>query len=150
LVVYAHVLGGIISSLERQNIDASTLEVFKDLQLADTHINANTPVDILLGSEHVWSVFTGRKMYDNKGNLIAISSVFGWVITSLNTSNASNAIALTTTMDIDNTLQKFWELENVQSNTKLEPEDDQVEKHFLATHFRSTRKVLNSEKLYRV
>jgi len=35
-----------------------------------------------------------------------------------------------------NTLQKFWELENVQSNTKLEPEDDQVEKHFLATHSR--------------
>jgi len=42
----------------------------------------------------------------------------------------------TTAMDIDNTLQKFWELENVQSNTKLEPEDDQVEKHFLATHSR--------------
>ncbi|XP_070853475.1 uncharacterized protein [Drosophila suzukii] len=104
----------------------STLEVFKDLQLADTHFNANTPVDILLGSEHVWSVFTGRKMY----------SVFGWVITSLITSNASNAIALTTTTDIDNTLQKFWELENVQSNTKLEPGDDQVEKHFLATHSR--------------
>jgi len=38
LVVYAHVLGRITSSLERQNIDASTLEEFKDLQLADTHI----------------------------------------------------------------------------------------------------------------
>jgi len=75
-------------------------------------------------------------MYDNKGNLIAISSVFGWVITLLITSNASNAIPLTTTMDIDNTLQKFRELENVQSKTKLEPQDDQVEKHFLATHSR--------------
>ncbi|XP_065724482.2 uncharacterized protein [Drosophila suzukii] len=99
-------------------------------------------------------------MYENKGNLIAISSVFGWVMPSLIRSNASNAIALTTAMDIENTLQKFWELENVQSNKKLEPEDDQVEKHFLATHsrdengsmslnFHSTRKVLNSEKLYR-
>jgi len=67
LVVYAHVLGRITSSLERQNIDASTLDVFKDLPLADTHFNANTPVDILLESEHVWSVFTGRKIYDNKG-----------------------------------------------------------------------------------
>ncbi|XP_043947289.2 uncharacterized protein LOC122817906 [Drosophila biarmipes] len=136
LVVYAHVLGKITSSLERQNIDASTLEVFKDLQLADTQFNTNTPVDMLLGSEHVWSVFTGRKMYDNKGNLIAISSVFGWVITSLITSNASNAVALTTTMEIDCTLQKFWELENVQVSTKAEPEDEKVEKHFLATHSR--------------
>ncbi|XP_070071102.1 uncharacterized protein [Drosophila takahashii] len=136
LVVYAHVLGRITSSLERQNIDASALKVFKDLQLADTEFNTNSPVDILLGSEHVWSVFTGRKMYDNKGNLIAISSVFGWVITSLITSSPSNAIALTTTVDIGATLQKFWELENVQSSAKLEPEDDQVEKHFLATHSR--------------
>jgi len=78
-------------------------------------------------------------MYDNKGNRIAISSVFGWVITSLITSNASNAIALTTKMDIDNTLQKFWELENVQSKTKLEPEDEQAEKHFLATHSRDEK-----------
>ncbi|KAH8356660.1 hypothetical protein KR084_009591, partial [Drosophila pseudotakahashii] len=100
LVVYAHVLGRITSSLERQNIDASALKVFKDLQLADTEFNTNSPVDILLGSEHVWSVFTGRKIYDNKGNLIAISSVFGWVITSLITSIPSNAIALTTTVDI--------------------------------------------------
>ncbi|XP_070075756.1 uncharacterized protein [Drosophila takahashii] len=136
LVVYAHVLGRITSSLERQNIDASALKVFKDLQLADSEFNTNSPVDILLGSEHVWSVFTGRKMYDNKGNLIAISSVFGWVITSLITSSPSNAIALTTTVDIGATLQKFWELENVQSSAKLEPEDDQVEKHFLATHSR--------------
>jgi len=115
LVIYAHVLGKITSSLERQNIDSSTFEVFKDLQLADSHFNANTPVDILLESEHVWSVFTGRK-----GNLIAISSVLGWLITSLITSNASYSIALTTTLDIDYTLQKFWKLENVQSNTKLE------------------------------
>ncbi|XP_070074700.1 uncharacterized protein [Drosophila takahashii] len=105
LVVYAHVLGRITSSLERQNIDASALKVFKDLQLADTEFNTNSPVDILLGSEHVWSVFTGRKMFDNK-------------------------------VDIGATLQKFWELENVQSSAKLEPEDDQVEKHFLATHSR--------------
>jgi len=98
------VLGRITSSLERQNIDASTLEVFKDLQLANTHFNIITPVDTLLGREHVWSVFTGRKMYDNKGNLIAISSVFGWVITSLIKSNASKAIALSKTMDIDYTL----------------------------------------------
>ncbi|XP_070071097.1 uncharacterized protein [Drosophila takahashii] len=136
LVVYAHVLGRITSSLEGQNIDASAHKVFKDLQLADTEFNTNSPVDILLGSEHVWSVFTGRKKYDNKGNLIAISSVFGWVITSLITSSPSNACALTTTVDIGATLQKFCELENVQSSAKLEPEDDQVEKHFLATHSR--------------
>jgi len=40
-------------------------------------------------------------------------------------------------MDIYYTFKKFWELENVQSSTKLEPEDEQVEMHFLATHSRN-------------
>ncbi|XP_033251766.1 uncharacterized protein LOC117190846 [Drosophila miranda] len=75
-------------------------------------------------------------MYDSKGNLIAISSIFGWVITALMTPQASNAFSLTTTLDIDASLQKFWELENVDCTTKLEPEDEQVEKHFLTTHTR--------------
>jgi len=39
-------------------------------------------------------------------------------------------------MDIDYTLQKLWELDNVQGSIKLEPEDEQVQKHFLATHSR--------------
>jgi len=59
-------------------------------------------------------------------------------------------------MDIDNTLQKFRELENVQSKTKLEPQGDQVEKHFLVTHSRDENRKyvvelpfnLRSEKLY--
>jgi len=126
------VLGRITLSLKRQNIEASTIKVFKDPQFADTHFNANTPVDILLGSEHV-SVHRTKYVRQQK-YLIAISSVFGWVTTALITSNASNAIALTTTMDIDYTLQKLWELKNVKSNTKLKPKDEQVEKHFLATH----------------
>ncbi|XP_070075755.1 uncharacterized protein [Drosophila takahashii] len=92
------------------------------------HIKSRISEDQLVVYAHV--------LGSNKGNLIAISSVFGWVITSLITSSPSNAIALTTTVDIGATLQKFWELENVQSSAKLEPEDDQVEKHFLATHSR--------------
>ncbi|XP_044574061.1 uncharacterized protein LOC123258254 [Drosophila ananassae] len=105
LVVQAHVLGKITTSLERQTIDASVLQVFNDLQLADSQFSTNAPIDILLGSEHVWSVITGRKIYDNKGKLIAISSIFGW-------------------------------LESIQRKAEVQPEDEEVEKHFLATHTR--------------
>ncbi|KAH8328929.1 hypothetical protein KR067_002978, partial [Drosophila pandora] len=102
LVVQAHVLGKIISSVERQAIDASALRVFNDLQLADSQYSTNAPFDILLGSEHVWSVITGRRIYDKKGKLIAISSIFGWVITSLLSSRACSATAL------DAHLRRFW------------------------------------------
>ncbi|XP_044574113.1 uncharacterized protein LOC123258307 [Drosophila ananassae] len=136
LVVQAHVLGKITSSLERQAIDASALRVFNDLQLADSQFSTNAPIDILLGSEHVWSVITGRKIYDDKGKLIAISSIFGWVITSLLSSRACSATAFTTTIDIDAYLRRFWELESIQRKAEVQPEDEEVEKHFLATHTR--------------
>ncbi|XP_044573300.1 uncharacterized protein LOC123257613 [Drosophila ananassae] len=136
LVVQAHVLGRITSSLERQAIDESALRVFNDLQLADSQFSTNAPIDILLGSEPVWSVITVRKIYDNKGKLIAISSIFGWVITSLLSSRACSATALTTTIDIDAYLRRFWELESIQRKAEVQPEDEEVEKHFLATHTR--------------
>ncbi|XP_044573414.1 uncharacterized protein LOC123257658 [Drosophila ananassae] len=136
LVVQSHVLGKITSSLERQTIDASVLLVFNDLQLADSQFSTNAPIDILLGSEHVWSVITGRKIYDDKGKLIAISSIFGWVITSLLSSRACSATALKTTIDIDAYLRRFWELESIQRKAEVQPEDEEVEKHFLATHTR--------------
>lgn len=86
--------------------------------MADTAFNTSAPIDILLGSEHVWSTLTGKRIYDNTGNLIAISSVFGWVITSLMFNQSNQAISLTTTTDINATLQRFWELENVGNITK--------------------------------
>ncbi|XP_046868497.1 uncharacterized protein LOC124461129 [Drosophila willistoni] len=135
----AHVLGKITSTLERQNIDASALDVFSDLQLADSVFTTSAPIDVLLGGEHVWSTITGKKLYDNTGKLIAISSIFGWVISSRTMPEANNAFALTSYIDVNASLQRFWELEDISSTTKLEPDDEQVEKHFLATHTRDEK-----------
>ncbi|XP_068140060.1 uncharacterized protein [Drosophila tropicalis] len=139
LTVQAHVLGKITSTLERQNIDASALDVFSDLQLADSEFTTNAPIDVLLGGEHVWSAITGKKLYDNTGKLIAISSIFGWVISSITMPQANNTFALTSYIDVNGSLQRFWELEDISSTTKLEPDDEQVEKHFLATHTRDEK-----------
>ncbi|XP_070138640.1 uncharacterized protein [Drosophila bipectinata] len=136
LVVQAHVLGKITPSLERQSIDASARQVFNDLQLADSQFSTSGPVDILLGSKHVWSAITGRKIFDNKDKLIAISSIFGWVIRSLFAPRANNTMALATTVDIDATLRRFWELESIHRKAEVQPEDKEVEEHFLNTHTR--------------
>ncbi|XP_044574062.1 uncharacterized protein LOC123258255 [Drosophila ananassae] len=46
------------------------------------------------------------------------------------------ATALTTTIDIDAYLRRFWELESIQRKAEVQPEDEEVEKHFRATHTR--------------
>ncbi|KAM8701434.1 hypothetical protein ACLKA7_017693, partial [Drosophila subpalustris] len=136
--VKAHVLSKITSTLARHDIEAHALKIFDGFQLADSSYRSLAPIDILLGSDHVWAVFTGKKMFDREGNIIAISSIFGWVITAIKTGGSSTAATLHTTIDIDSSLKRFWELEEVNNKGYKEPDDEGVEQHFLDTHTRDT------------
>ncbi|XP_041449657.1 uncharacterized protein LOC121404387 [Drosophila obscura] len=137
--VRAHVLSKITSTLARHDIDAAALRAFDGFDLADSEYQSLAPVDILLGSDYVWTVFTGQKMFDNHGNVIAISTIFGWVITSITTSNSSSTTTMHTAIDIDASLRRFWELEDVNQEFQREPEDDEVEQHFMKTHTRDSK-----------
>ncbi|KAL7725981.1 hypothetical protein ACLKA6_005732 [Drosophila palustris] len=77
-------------------------------------------------------------MFDLEGNIIAISSIFGWVITAIKIGGSSTAATLHTTIDIDSSLKRFWELEEVNSKGYKEPDDEGVEQYFLDTHTRDT------------
>jgi len=81
--VRAHILSKITFTLARHDIAASALKAITAFEHADSDYQPLAPVDILLGSDYVWTVFTGQKMFDNQGNIIAISTIFGWVITSI-------------------------------------------------------------------
>nr|XP_043068771.1 uncharacterized protein LOC122321876 [Drosophila bipectinata] len=136
LKITAHVLSKITSSLQRNNIESSSLKVFDGFLMADTDFATVAPIDILLGSDYVWSTLTGQKMHDNMGNLIAISSIFGWIITSVGVNPSPTTTTLFSTCNIDSTLQRFWEIEEVSSYARKDPDEDTVDKHFLETHKR--------------
>jgi len=88
----------------------------------------------------VWTVFTGQKMFDNQGNIIAISTIFGWVIISIVTAGCSSTTTMHMSIDIDASLQRFWELEDVNQKFHGKPEDDKVEQHFVKTHTRDSKR----------
>ncbi|XP_043064457.1 uncharacterized protein LOC122320328 [Drosophila ficusphila] len=136
IVVAAHVLGKITSTLQRDDIDETALRIYDGLQLADTSFNTSSPVDILLGNEQIWSVLSGDKKYDTDGNIIAISSIFGWIITSVAMPQPLTANTLMTTVDINASLQRFWEIEDNTEHTQRDPAHEKVEQHFLTTHSR--------------
>ncbi|XP_070851577.1 uncharacterized protein [Drosophila suzukii] len=137
--VRAHVLSKITSTLARHDIAASALKAFAGFELADSDYQSLAPVDILLGSDYVWTVFTGQKMFDNQGNIIAISTIFGWVITSIVPTGCSSTTTMHTAIDIDESLRRFWELEDVNQEFHGKPEDDEVEQHFVKTHTRDSK-----------
>jgi len=61
----AHVLSKISSTFARHDIAASAFKAFAGFKLANSDCQSLAPVDILLGSDYVWTVLTGQKMFDN-------------------------------------------------------------------------------------
>ncbi|XP_070855415.1 uncharacterized protein [Drosophila suzukii] len=144
--VRVHVLSKITSTLARHDIAAPALKAFAGFELADSDYQSLAPVDILLGSDYVWTVFTGQKMFDNQGNIIAISTIFGWFITSIVTTGCSSTTTMHTAIDIDESLRRFWELEDVNQEFHGKPEDDEVEQQFEAlTRFRGVERRLRKD-----
>ncbi|XP_043863401.1 uncharacterized protein LOC122756838 [Drosophila mojavensis] len=137
LVVKAHVLGNITSTLMRETINAADLSMFSGHTLADAAFNTNASIDILLGNDHIWTVLTGDKLCNLQGNTIAIDSIFGWIITSVAGACTTTTTSLLATMDINTLLQRFWELEELPSFTSANKEDELVETHFVQTHSRN-------------
>ncbi|XP_070075719.1 uncharacterized protein [Drosophila takahashii] len=125
--VRAHVLSKITSTLARHDIEALALKAFAGFELADSDYHSLAPVDILLGSDYVWTVFTGQKMFDIR------------VITSIVTTGCSSTTTMHSAIDIDSTLRRFWELEDVNQEFHGKPEDDEVEQHFMKTHTRDSK-----------
>ncbi|XP_068140930.1 uncharacterized protein [Drosophila tropicalis] len=99
----------ITTLLPKDEVDPAVLKVFDGLELADLPETSAKHVDILLGSDYVWSAFTGEKVLDKHGNIIAISTIFG-----------------------------FWELEELSGSLPPTADDLKVENHFRSTHFRDS------------
>ncbi|XP_044251340.1 uncharacterized protein [Drosophila takahashii] len=78
-------------------------------------------------------------MFDIQGNIIVISTIFGWVITSIVTTGCSSTTTMHSAIDIDSTLRRFWKLEDVNQEFHGKPEDDEVEQHFMKTHTRDSK-----------
>jgi len=91
-------------------------------------------------------------MFDNQGNIIAILTIFGWVIISIVITGCSSTTTMHTAIDIDASLRRFWELEDVNQEFHGKPEDDEVEQHFYivtSSIFRSKTSRNSFRTLYR-
>ena len=76
----------ICSKIKGQNLSCviKNYDFIRQLQLADTIFNGETNVDILIGADLYWQFVTGETKRSEKCNLVAINSIFGWVISGPN------------------------------------------------------------------
>lgn len=69
----------------------------------------------------------------------AYSSIFGWVMMGRATSKSHgshHAVSMSSTVELNSILTKFWEVEKVPTEPIQDPEDLLCEKHFVGTHSR--------------
>ena len=96
----------------------------KDLYLAD-HVNcAEMPVDVLIGGDSYYSIMSGNIIKSNVPNSpVALESQIGWVLMGpvdteskpdlQQSSLITTHVICTSTVDVDATLKRFWEIESV-------------------------------------
>ncbi|XP_062701902.1 uncharacterized protein LOC134285339 [Aedes albopictus] len=137
IVVDALILNKLVSDQPCQKFDVDT-SVFSGQPLADPHYNDRGKIDLLLGIEVLFSILEPGKLIDIHGVPLAQNSIFGYLVGgrfSAPSHNAENTavINLVSEVNLDQTLRKFWEVQEVPA-TKLLTEDEQRAVH----HFNST------------
>ncbi|KAL0896002.1 hypothetical protein ABMA27_011992 [Loxostege sticticalis] len=142
----ALVLSSICADQPIQPVDSSDWSHIKNLRLADPDFAQPGPVDMLLSADIFASSLLPGLRQGKPGQPRALNTIFGWIVMGAcdvtpptsNTSRGKNCL-LVSNLSLDNSIKKFWELENVSSPIKsfVSKEDQQCEDYFVANHCRN-------------
>ncbi|XP_044779747.1 uncharacterized protein LOC123327400 [Drosophila simulans] len=117
------ILTSLTSSLPAQVIDtsSSTWRQICELPLADPTFCTPGAIDVIVGSDQLWSLYTGDRKH------------FG----SYSAFDDHPTSAVTHHADLDTMVRSFMEMDSIQPNQALLDASDPTERHFAATHKRS-------------
>ena len=155
LRISALIIPTISTKLPSTNIETSYRQISSlSLPLADQEYYKPAPIDILLGCEHFFASLIEGKIHLIPNVLIAQNTRFGWIIGgTYNEESISSNIDLNSTVlhvqpnieicNLEQTLKKFWETEELPSQQHLsEEERNCVESVKANTSFVNNRIVL--------
>jgi len=122
-----------LSPIKNCRYEIKDLHEFENVQIADTGLEFNEilKVDILIGAYYYWNFVTNELIRSSKG-LVGTSTKLGYIfsgtvndesLTGSYFSTLSTHVLKCQTYDdeMNTTLKKFWEIEEVGVETKQEP-----------------------------
>jgi hypothetical protein len=148
LNVSCAVLEKITCNLPQLNINVSSLKLPKNIEFADPEFYISSAIDILLGADVYYILISpgiirlcenlpillntilgyvvgGNYSYDNINSYININKKFECQSKKVSLFTSTSSMSL-----INDQLEKFWALEEVESKTILSPENEQSESIF--------------------
>jgi len=109
------------------------------LQLADPTFNKPGKIEMLLGSDVLFSILTEGFRGGSKSSPLAQNTIFGWVLCGPISQAKQRVIQVNhADVQISSVLRKFWELEELPPKKHFTEEEKICEQHFLATHTRNS------------
>lgn len=128
----AYVMNKLTDLLPNQKIPQGHWHHLKGLLLADPTYNQPGNIDLLLGADVYAQILLEGVIKGPNGSPIAQQTTFGWVLSGKINQNSKFKITnLHTT--IDQQLQKFWEIEELQGTKLLTTEELQCEQFYART-----------------
>lgn len=140
------VLPRLTSVLPSRQVQRHDWPHLKGLDLADPQFDQPAKVDAIFGADVYGYLLREGIRRGPIGTPSAQATALGWVLMgpapSLNSEPAESPVvsvnhALTAQVNLDQSLQRFWELEEVKNEPILSPEDSLCESLFAATHTRN-------------
>jgi len=141
LNIEAHILKKITCDLPQNCVNTERINCFKLLKLADPKYYEPAPIDILLGADVCSEIFLDGHKKATSASLVAKETIFGWVIfgqADLSQRCQKSVQILHSINDLNKSLGKFWELEEVPNMSHLTKEEIMCERHFQETHVRDS------------
>ncbi|GFX38365.1 integrase catalytic domain-containing protein [Trichonephila clavipes] len=115
------------------------VNVSEFVPLADDKFNIPERTDMLLGAEIFYELLKPGKFYCDNSHLVSQNTVFGYVVSESVDQVTENRVhcGLIVDDDLNKTLKKFWEIEGVHIEPKVDTEVSLCEDHFVRTHRRN-------------
>lgn len=135
------VLENITANLPACHVSGEVKKRTQNLVLADPTFDTPAPIDLLIGADLFAATLNGDPISLGENMPTALSTVFGYVLIG-NTPvySGHNPLSVNllsvTSADLHQSIQRFWQLENLPDAPTLSPDEMQCESHFTQTHTR--------------
>lgn len=121
-------------------VDVNSFQIPANIKLADPTFHVPGKVDLIIGSEVFWRLLCVGQIQLGKAKPIFQKTKLGWIVSgtanpSYQTCHAAHC-HLTRQTTLQNQLEGFWRLEEIQPKRHLTPEEQSCEEHFNKTHTR--------------
>lgn len=137
------VINQITECMPRIKINKRQLDIPSNITLADPSYGIPGKIDVLLGASIFWELLYNRQIQRMKNSPVFQETLLGWIISGpVYANNMKQREESYCGILINNTLQqqleRFWEIEEVELPVHRSDEEIQCEEHFVSTHSRNT------------